>query len=344
MSSSIPSDMLASLSLADHTTPGAASTRPSSSSRPPPTTNLGHSKKATKPKVKAQSGSEPNALPGAGGKKPAPKPKPSSSTKLRGLEKDLPEVRISKTLSWLLRHGAQSEGLPMRSDGYVKVVDLLNHPKLKAQGLDLERIKGMVKVDPKQRYDLILESPEGLKLEVVGAPVVATLPSEPGQSTPPSLSVGVSATAASMVTDIGKESIWWIKARQGHSIKTVKLELKPILSVSDIPTGVAVHGTDLEAWAAIAKNGLSKMKRNHIHLAQNVPGSGVISGIRSSAKVLIYVDVQKAIEAGIEFWLSENGVVLTEGNEKGFLLPRFFDKVLDSKGSEIKGWKKEETL
>jgi 2'-phosphotransferase len=143
----------------------------------------------------------------------------------------------------------------------------------------------------------------------------------------------------------------------------VKLELKPILSVSDIPTGVAVHGTDLEAWAAIAKSGLSKMKRNHIHLAQNVPGSGVISGalgsfisylhdtdklcvtgIRSSAKVLIYVDVQKAIEAGIEFWLSENGVVLTEGNEKGFLLPRFFDKVLDSKGSEIKGWKKEEIL
>ena len=39
------------------------------------------------------------------------------------------------------------------------------------------------------------------------------------------------------------------------------------------------HGTNFEAWNSIAKAGLSKMKRNHIHLAQNVPGeSGVISG------------------------------------------------------------------
>lgn len=53
------------------------------------------------------------------------KANPSKSTKLRGLEKDSPEVRISKTLSWLLRHGAQDEGLVMRKDGYVKVVDLV---------------------------------------------------------------------------------------------------------------------------------------------------------------------------------------------------------------------------
>lgn len=47
------------------------------------------------------------------------------SSKLRGLEKDSPEVRASKTLSWLLRHGAASEGLEMRADGYVKVNDLV---------------------------------------------------------------------------------------------------------------------------------------------------------------------------------------------------------------------------
>lgn len=77
----------------------------------------------------------------------------------------------------------------------------------------------MVKADSKQRYDLILESPEGIRLEVVGAPVVATLPSEPGPSTSPSLSVDISETAASIVADTGKDGIWWIKARQGHSIK-----------------------------------------------------------------------------------------------------------------------------
>jgi hypothetical protein len=58
---------------------------------------------------------------------PNPKPKQphQTSSKLRGLEKDSPEVRISKTLSWLLRHGAQGEGLAMRKDGYVKVEDLV---------------------------------------------------------------------------------------------------------------------------------------------------------------------------------------------------------------------------
>lgn len=52
--------------------------------------------------------------------------KPSGSTKLRGLEKDSPEVRTSKTLSWLLRHGAASEGLGIRADGYVEVEELVS--------------------------------------------------------------------------------------------------------------------------------------------------------------------------------------------------------------------------
>lgn len=47
------------------------------------------------------------------------------SSKQRGLPRDSPQVRLSKTVSWLLRHGAASEGLPMRPDGYVKVTDLV---------------------------------------------------------------------------------------------------------------------------------------------------------------------------------------------------------------------------
>ena len=63
----------------------------------------------------------------ASGQKPSQsKPNSSKSTKLRGLEKDSPEVRVSKTLSWILRHGAQSEGIEMRRDGYVKLADLVS--------------------------------------------------------------------------------------------------------------------------------------------------------------------------------------------------------------------------
>ena len=45
--------------------------------------------------------------------------------KLQIWPRDTLEVRISKTLSWLLRHSAPSEGLKIRKDGYVKVDDLV---------------------------------------------------------------------------------------------------------------------------------------------------------------------------------------------------------------------------
>lgn len=57
--------------------------------------------------------------------------------------------------------------------------------------------------------------------------------------------------------------------------------MKPILSVEDIPSRLAVHGTTTEAWEIIQKDGLSKMGRNHIHLAQSVGGDDVISGMFS---------------------------------------------------------------
>ncbi|KAJ7134651.1 KptA family-domain-containing protein [Mycena epipterygia] len=217
------------------------------------------------------------------------------SEKLRGLPKDSPEVRVSKTLSWILRHGAKSEGLAMRPDGYVRVTDLLANPKLKT--LDLDALQGIVKVDTKQRYDLIFEE----------------------------------------ATD-SEAGTWWMKANQGHSLKSVKLDLRPILSVSDIPTGAAVHGTNKDAWESISTQGLSKMKRNHIHLAQGVAGENVLSGMRGSAQVLIFIDVQRAIDEGIKFFFSNNGVILTEGDEQGILATKFFLRVETSKRVTISGW------
>jgi len=48
------------------------------------------------------------------------------SSKLRGQTNDSPEVRLSKTLAWILRHGAKSEGLAMRPDGYIRVTHLVS--------------------------------------------------------------------------------------------------------------------------------------------------------------------------------------------------------------------------
>lgn len=47
-------------------------------------------------------------------------------TKLGVLREDPPEVRLSKTVTWILRHGAKSEGIFMRPDGAVRVSDLVS--------------------------------------------------------------------------------------------------------------------------------------------------------------------------------------------------------------------------
>lgn len=100
-----------------------------------------------------------------------------------------------------------------------------------------------------------------------------------------------------------------------------------------------VHGTYHAVWPAIlATGGLKSMSRNQIHFATGpkltevlpegrdgrVAGlpkvfnkkQGVISGMRSDAQILIYLDLRRAMEAGCPFWLSENGVVLSEGLQR----------------------------
>ena len=97
-----------------------------------------------------------------------------------------------------------------------------------------------------------------------------------------------------------------------------------------------VHGTFYGAWEKIlTSGGLKAMSRVHVHFATGPtleevlpdveggntiqgPGGGkktdvVISGMRGDAQILIYVDIRKALKAGVELWRSENGVILTEG-------------------------------
>lgn len=54
--------------------------------------------------------------------------------------------------------------------------------------------------------------------------------------------------------------------------------------------------------------------------------------MRKSSQILIFIDVKTALEDGIAFFLSDNGVILTEGDQDGFLKPKYFSKVEDTKG------------
>lgn len=142
-------------------------------------------------------------------------------------------------------------------------------------------------------------------------------------------------TIASLETPDGPKD--FIRANQGHSIKAIQVEMTPITSAKEYPT--VIHGTNSKAWTLIAKdpNGLNRMNRNHIHFASGLLGEdGVISGMRHSCTHLIYVDMEKALNAGVKFFKSENGVVLTGGvKDEGRLPKEYFTKVVTTKGEVL---------
>eukprot|EP00124_Ichthyophonus_hoferi_P003064 Ihof_evm5s243 gene=Ihof_evmTU5s243 len=117
----------------------------------------------------------------------------------------------------------------------------------------------------------------------------------------------------------------WIRANQGHSVK-VDVAMTPIQSANEVP--IAVHGTYKRYWPMIREKGLSVMNRNHIHLAPGLPKhDGVISGMRASSELYIYINMKLALDDGMPFYRSANNVILTPGFN-GFIPVKYFSQVL----------------
>jgi len=127
----------------------------------------------------------------------------------------------------------------------------------------------------------------------------------------------------------------YIRANQGHTLN-LNVEMKKVNNVRDIPSGMAVHGTYYDVFDKIMETGLSRMKRQHIHFAQGELQTEVISGMRRNVEIMVYINILKVLQAGIELFISDNGVILSPGNEQGFIPPELFDRIVDSKtGKEI---------
>jgi 2'-phosphotransferase len=81
------------------------------------------------------------------------------------------------------------------------------------------------------------------------------------------------------------------------------------------------------------EGGLKSMSRKHIHFATGKYGEQqVISGMRKNCNILIYIDMKLAMDDGIDFFMSNNGVVLSTGNEQGIISTKYFKKIVDIDG------------
>ena len=75
------------------------------------------------------------------------------------------------------------------------------------------------------------------------------------------------------------------------------------------------------------------MNRLHIHFAPGMPKEeGVVSGMRGSCDVIIEIDMAGAMKDGIDFYISSNKVILTEGID-GLLPAKYFKKVMKKDGT-----------
>lgn len=76
-------------------------------------------------------------------------------------------------------------------------------------------------------------------------------------------------------------------------------------------------------------------------LKANVDSDPVISGMRKSATIMIWVDLKRSAEkAGLKWWKSDNGVILTEGDIDGMLILKWVTRV-EKRGTGDILWQQE---
>ena len=103
-----------------------------------------------------------------------------------------------------------------------------------------------------------------------------------------------------------------IRANQGHST-AVDLQLE-----QRQPPDVLYHGTVERFLDSIMAEGLKKGKRHHVHLSKDIETARKV-GARRGKPVILLVEAGKMHEQGVVFFLSANGVWLTEAVPAEFL-------------------------
>ena len=97
----------------------------------------------------------------------------------------------------------------------------------------------------------------------------------------------------------------WIRANQGHSVK-IDLGLE-----ESIPPAILYHGTATRFLGSISAKGLISGNRNHVHLSRDID-TAIKVGVRHGSVCVLTVNAEKMSDDGLAFYVSKNGVWLTD--------------------------------
>lgn len=102
-----------------------------------------------------------------------------------------------------------------------------------------------------------------------------------------------------------------IRANQGHSTQ-VEMDFK-----QETPPNKLYHGTVDKFMKAIMTEGIKKMKRHHVHLSKDLDTATKV-GARRGKPIILEVDAGAMHAVGYKFYISANGVWLTD------IVPAFY--------------------
>ncbi|MFN7890920.1 MAG: RNA 2'-phosphotransferase [Pirellula sp.] len=104
-----------------------------------------------------------------------------------------------------------------------------------------------------------------------------------------------------------------IRANQGHSVRDIELNLEAV-----VPPNVLYHGTVAAFLDSICEHGLLKRSRNHVHLSADVETAKKV-GARRGKSVILTIRSEAMHQSGHSFYLSANGVWLTDAVPVSFI-------------------------
>lgn len=208
-----------------------------------------------------------------------------------GLTRD---VKISKTLTQILRHKAPELGLGIQPDGYCLLEEVLACPWLKELDATWDIVQKVVQKSDKKRFELqevggqlYIRAVQGHSIKVIDDDKLLKK-LEPGDELP-------------------KDCVHGTYRRHFESIRKVGL---------------------------LAGGGQGQGFRNHVHFAPYAPGDKrVISGMRYDCEIAIWIDLKQAIADGVPFYISANQVILSPGI-KGIIDKKYFLKARDLQKKE----------
>ncbi len=166
-------------------------------------------------------------------------------------------ARISKLLSYALRHAPASLGIALDGSGWTDVARLLAGLVTAGEPISRADLEEVVRTSDKQRF--------------------------------------------AFSADGGR-----IRASQGHSVP-VDLALPP-----RAPPPRLYHGTAVQALVSIRASGLLRRSRTYVHLSIDVATALAVGARRKRPTVILTVRADALHRDGHLFFMSDNGVWLTE--------------------------------